>query len=164
MTPTPGFTYEGQLNAEGLRLAIVCARFNDFFVERLLAGALDRFVRLGGDAARVSVAWVPGAFETPIVARRFAVSGHYDAVVCLGVVIQGGTAHAGYVNANAAGGIASVSTDTGVPVIYGIVTTESIEQATERAGSKMGNRGADAVETAVEMANLLKLIDADLKD
>jgi len=163
MSKEPGKTYEGQLNAAGLRIGIVCGRFNEFFVKQLLEGALDRVARLGGDLDKVSVAWVPGAFETPIVARRFAASGQYDAVVALGVVIQGGTAHAQFVNANAAGGLASVAADTGVPVIYGIVTTESIEQAIERAGSKMGNRGADAIQTAIETANVLKQIDADLK-
>lgn len=152
--------YEGHLSATGLKLGIVCARFNEFFVQKLLEGAVDRFVRQGGSADDISVAWVPGSFEIPTIARRFAESGQYDAVISLGVVIQGATAHAQFINNQVAAGIAAISADTGVPVIYGVVTTEDIEQAIERSGTKHGNRGASAAETAIEMANLVKEISS----
>lgn len=149
-------TYEGQLVATGLRFGIVCSRFNEFFTSKLLGGAIDCIVRHGGVRSDIEVAWVPGAFEIPLVAHRLAGSGRYDAVLALGVVIQGSTAHAGYINAQVARGLAQASSEFGLPVLYGVVTTETIEQAIERSGSKAGNRGASAAETAIEMANLMK--------
>lgn len=152
----PGAVYEGAMTAKGLRLGIVCSRFNEFFTSKLLDGAMDCFVRHGGQAGDVEVAWVPGSFEIPFVARRMACSGRYDAVVALGVVIQGATQHAHHINAEVSKGLAQAALDTGIPVIYGVVTTENIEQAIERSGTKAGNRGAAAVAGAVEMANLLR--------
>ena len=152
--------YEGSLIATGLRFGIVCGRFNDFFVARLLEGALDCIVRHGGDAGQTEVAWVPGSFEAPFTARRMAASGKYDAVIALGVVIQGATSHAQFINNQVASGLAAASAETGVPVIYGIVSAEDLDQAMERSGSKMGNRGADAASAAIEMANLVKAMDA----
>ncbi|MBT3381616.1 MAG: 6,7-dimethyl-8-ribityllumazine synthase [Lentisphaerae bacterium] len=149
-------TYEGQLVATGLRFGIVCSRFNEFFTSKLLGGAVDCIARHGGSRSDVEVSWVPGSFEIPLVAHRMAGSGRYDAVIALGVVIQGSTAHAGYINAQVARGLAQASSEFGLPVIYGVVTTETIEQAIERSGSKAGNRGASAAETAIEMANLMK--------
>ena len=150
------FIYEGKLLATGLRFAIVCSRFNEFFTSKLLDGALDCIVRHGGSLDDIEIAWVPGSFETPVAAQRLATSGRYDAIIALGVVIQGATAHASYINSQAARGLAQVSANTGIPVIYGVVTTESIEQAIERSGTKAGNRGASAASTAIEMANLMK--------
>lgn len=151
-------TYEGGLNATGLRFAIVCSRFNEFFVSKLLGGAIDCLLRHGALAADIETAWVPGSYEIPLVAKKLVASGRYQAVLGLGVVIQGSTAHAGYVNAEVSKGLAQVSLDSGVPVIYGVVTTENIEQAIERSGSKAGNRGSSAAETAIEMANLLRIL------
>lgn len=148
--------YEGKLDAAGLRFGIVCSRFNEFFVSKLLEGALDCVLRHNGSADNIEVAWVPGSFEIPAAARRMAQSGRYDAVIALGVVIQGATAHAGYINAEVAKGLAQAGSETGLPVIYGVVTTENIEQAIERSGTKAGNRGADAAAGAIEMANLMK--------
>lgn len=156
MHQTPATIYEGRLDATGLRIGIVCARFNDFFVARLLEGAIDRILRLGGSREGLTVAWVPGSFEIPLIARKLATSGKVDAVIALGVVIQGATSHAQFINSQVASSLASVMADTGVPVIYGVVTTEDLDQAMERSGTKHGNRGASAAETAVEMANLLK--------
>ena len=149
-------TFEGRLNAEGLRFGIVCARFNEFFVGKLLGGAKDTLLRHGANAKDIEVAWVPGSFEIPLVAQRMARSGRYDAIIALGVVIQGGTAHASYVNAEVSKGLAQISLASSLPVIYGVVTTENLEQAIERSGSKAGNRGASAAETAVEMASLMR--------
>jgi 6,7-dimethyl-8-ribityllumazine synthase len=149
-------TYEGNLIAEGLRFAVVASRFNDMITRRLLSGALDSLARHGADEDRIDVAWVPGAFEIPLVAQRLAESGRYDAVICVAAIIRGATPHFEYVSAEASKGIAKVSLDTGVPVIYGVVTADSIEQAVERAGTKAGNRGSDAARSAIEMANLLK--------
>ena len=149
-------TYEGNLIAEGLRFAIVASRFNDMITRRLLSGALDSLARHGADEDQIDVAWVPGAFEIPLVAQRMAESGRYDAVICVAAIIRGATPHFEYIAAEAAKGIAKASLDTGVPVIYGVVTADSIEQAIERAGTKAGNRGSDAARSAVEMANLLK--------
>jgi len=149
-------TYEGNLIAEGLRFAIVASRFNDMITRRLLSGALDSLARHGADEDQIDVAWVPGAFEIPLVAQRMAESGRYDAVICVAAIIRGATPHFEYIAAEAAKGIAKASLDTGVPVIYGVVTADSIEQANERAGTKAGNRGSDAARSAVEMANLLK--------
>jgi 6,7-dimethyl-8-ribityllumazine synthase len=148
--------YEGNLDASGLRFAIVISRYNDFITRRLLDGAKDAILRHGGDAAGLDCAWVPGAFEIPLVAKRLAESGKYDAVICLGAVIRGGTAHFDYVAGEAAKGIGLANLQTGLPVIFGILTTDTIEQAIERAGVKLSNRGAEAAMTAIEMANLLK--------
>jgi 6,7-dimethyl-8-ribityllumazine synthase len=150
--------YEGKLVADGLRVGIVCSRFNEFFTSKLLEGAIDCLVRHGGRAEDIEVAWVPGSFEVPLVAQRLAESKRYDAVIALGVVIQGATAHAGYINSQVARGLAQVSESTGIPAIYGVVTTESIEQAIERSGTKAGNRGASAAMAAIEMANLMKAL------
>jgi 6,7-dimethyl-8-ribityllumazine synthase len=151
-------TMEGGLIATGLRFGIVCSRFNEFFVSKLLGGALDCISRHGGSLADTEVAWVPGSFEIPLVAQRMAKSGRYDAVIALGVVIQGSTAHAGYINAEVSKGLAQASLETGLPVVYGVVTTETIEQAIERSGTKAGNRGASAAASAIEMANLMKTL------
>ena len=151
-------TYEGNLLAKGLRFAIVASRFNDLITRRLLSGALDALSRHGADEQQIDVAWVPGAFELPLVAQRLAQSESYDAVICLAAIIRGATPHFEYVAGEAAKGIAKVSLDTGVPVIYGVVTADSIEQAVERAGTKAGNRGTDAARSAIEMANLLKAL------
>lgn len=138
------------------RFAIVASRFNDLVTRRLLDGALDALARHGADPERVDTAWCPGAFEIPLVAQRLAASGRYDAVICLGAVIRGSTAHFDYVASNVAGGIARAAMDTGVPVIFGVLTVDSIEQAIERAGTKAGNKGAEAAAGAVEMVNLLR--------
>jgi 6,7-dimethyl-8-ribityllumazine synthase len=159
---TPGKTLEGSLVASDLRLAIVCARFNEFVVSKLLDGAMDSFVRHGGDAANVTVAWVPGSYEIPTIVAKFAESGKFDAVVALGVVIQGATGHAGHINANVASGLAGISRDTGVPIIDSVLGVETIEQAIERSGTKQGNRGASAAQSAIEMANLCKTVAAEL--
>lgn len=151
-------TLEGKLTAQGQRVGIVAARFNEFITSKLLGGALDSFKRHGGDEAALDVAWVPGSFEVPLVAKKMAESGRYDAIVCLGAVIRGATAHFDMVANEATKGIANVSLQTGVPVIFGILTTDSIEQAVERAGTKAGNKGFDAMTTAIEMVNLLKNI------
>ena len=146
---------EGNLSAAGRSFAVVASRFNDFVVKALLDGALDAVRRHGGDAGAVDVAWVPGSYEIPVAARALALSGRYDAVICLGAVIRGSTAHFDYVAGGAAGGISSVALETGVPVIFGVITTETIEQAIERAGTKMGNKGFEAAVSAIEMADLM---------
>ena len=148
--------YEGSLLAAGLRFGIICSRFNEFFVSKLLSGAKDCIVRHGGDLDHVAVAWTPGSFEIPLVAKRLVESAQYDAIIALGVVIQGSTSHAQYINAEVSKGLAPVSLQSGIPVIYGVVTTENIEQAIERSGTKAGNRGASAAYSAIEMANLMK--------
>ena len=153
-------TYEGTLLAEGLRFGIVASRFNDLITRRLLSGALDVLTRHGAAEEQIEVAWAPGAFELPLVAQRMAESGSYHAVICLAAIIRGGTPHFEYVASEAAKGIAQASLRTGVPVIYGVVTADTIEQAIERAGTKAGNRGADAARSAIEMANLLKALPA----
>ena len=150
--------YEGKLTAESVKIGIVCARFNEFITSRLLGGALDGLKRRGVDEDDVSVAWVPGAFEIPIVAKRMAKSGKYDAVICLGAVIRGSTSHYDYVCSEVSKGIAAVELETGVPVMFGVLTTENIEQAIERAGSKAGNKGSECAEGAIEMVNLLREI------
>ena len=146
---------EGNLSAGGRSFAIVAARFNDFVVKALLQGALDAIRRHGGDAGAVDVAWVPGSYEIPVAARELAISGRYDAVLCLGAVIRGATAHFDYVAGGVASGISTVALETGVPVIFGVITTETIEQAIERAGTKMGNKGFEAAASAIEMADLM---------
>lgn len=149
-------TYSGQMRGDGLRVAIACGRFNDFITDRLLAGARDTLARHGVDEASIAVAWAPGAFELPLVAQRFAASGEYDAVICLGAVIRGATGHYDFVAGQCASGIARVQLDTGVPVIFGVLTTDTVEQAIERAGTKAGNKGAEAAVTAIEMADLIR--------
>ncbi len=149
---------EGKLLAEGQRIGIVAARFNEFITSKLLGGAVDAFVRHGGEEQNLTVAWVPGAFEIPLTAQKMVESGRYDAVVCLGAVIRGATPHFDMVANEATKGVAQVGLRTGVPVIFGILTTDSIEQAVERAGTKAGNKGFEAVTTAIEMVNLLKQI------
>ena len=151
-------TFEGKLIAEGLRFGIVVGRFNEFIGGKLLSGALDAISRHGGSDKDIDIAWVPGAFEVPIVAKKLAKSGNYDAVICLGAVIRGATPHFDMIAGEVTKGIALVGLETGIPVIFGILTTDSIEQAIERAGTKAGNKGFDAAVTAIEMANLLKQI------
>jgi 6,7-dimethyl-8-ribityllumazine synthase len=151
-------TYEGKLLAEDLRFGIVASRFNDLITCRLLSGALDALERHGASGDRIEVAWVPGGFEIPLCARKMADSGRYDAIICLGAVIRGATPHFDYVASETAKGIAQASLQTGLPVIYGVITADSIEQAIERAGTKSGNRGADAALSAIEMANLLRAL------
>ncbi|MDO4215137.1 MAG: 6,7-dimethyl-8-ribityllumazine synthase [Bacteroidales bacterium] len=147
---------EGKLLASGQRIGIVAARFNDFIVSHLISGAEDTFVRHGGNSDDLTLAFVPGAFEIPLMAQKMAESGKFDAVVCLGAVIRGATPHFDMVANESAKGIATASLKTGVPVTNGILTTDSIEQAVERAGTKAGNKGADAMITAIEMVNLSK--------
>ena len=149
---------EGSLSAEGRTFAIVASRFNDFVVKALLEGAIEAIRRHGGDAGAVDVVWVPGSYEIPLVARELALSGRYDALVCLGTVIRGATAHFDYVAGGAASGISSVALETGIPVIFGVITTETIEQAIERAGTKMGNKVFEAAVSAIEMADLMRKI------
>lgn len=151
---------EGHLKAEGLKIGIVVARFNEFISHKLLGGALDALIRHGASDENIEVAWVPGAFEIPLIARRMARSGKYDAVICLGCIIRGATPHFEYVASEAAKGIAQVSIQENCPVIFGVLTTENIEQAIERAGTKAGNKGWDAALAAIEMASLLKGFDA----
>jgi len=150
--------YEGKLNGKGMKFALVVGRFNELISSRLYEGALDCLRRHDVADGDVDSAWVPGAFEMPLVAKRLAASGKYDAVICLGAVIRGGTPHFEYIAAEAAKGIAKVSLDSGVPVVFGVLTTDSIEQAVERAGAKGGNKGWSAASTALEMANLAKTL------
>ena len=151
-------TIEGKLLAEGQRIGIVAARFNEFITSKLLGGAKDAFVRHGGDESGLDIAWVPGAFEIPLVAKKMAESGKYDAVVCLGAVIRGATPHFDMVANESTKGVASVGLQTGIPVVCVVLNTESIEQAVERDGTKAGNKGFEAMTTAIEMVNLLKQI------
>ncbi|MCQ2379480.1 MAG: 6,7-dimethyl-8-ribityllumazine synthase [Victivallaceae bacterium] len=147
---------EGSLEAKGLRFGIVCARFNDFFVGRLLDGAVDCIVRHGGDADGITVAYVPGSYEIPFAVKKLLDTKKYDAVIALGVVIQGATPHAGYINTEVSKCLAQLGLESGIPVTYGMVTAENLDQAIERSGSKSGNKGAAAAEAAIEMANLNK--------
>lgn len=149
---------EGNLIAKGIKVGIVVGRFNEFIGSKLLSGTLDTLRRHGADEADVSVAWVPGAFEIPLTAKKMAKSGKYDAVICLGAVIRGATAHFEYVSAEVSKGIAAVGLDSEIPVIFGVLTVDSIEQAIERAGTKAGNKGSEAAASAIEMVNLLKEI------
>jgi len=151
-------TYEGNLIAKDLKFSIVIARFNEFIGSKLLSGAIDALVRHGAEEEEIEIIWVPGAFEIPLVAKKLAKSEKYDAVICLGAVIRGATTHFDQVSNEVTKGIASVSLETEVPVIFGVLTTDTIEQAIERAGTKAGNKGVDAAITAIEMANLLKEI------
>jgi 6,7-dimethyl-8-ribityllumazine synthase len=150
---------EGKLSAEGCRFAIIVSRFNDFVSSRLVNGAMDALIRHGADDQSVVLARVPGAFEIPLTAMRFAESGRYDAVICLGAVIRGSTPHFDYVAAEVSKGIASVALETKVPVTFGVLTTDNLEQAIERAGSKSGNKGWDAAMAAIEMVNLFKTME-----
>ena len=147
--------YEGKLVSEGIRVGIVAARFNEFIVSKLLSGCEDGLLRHGVRDEDIAVAWVPGAFEIPLAAQAMAKSGKYDAVITLGAVIRGSTSHYDYVCNEVSKGIAAVGLDSGIPVLFGVLTTENIEQAIERAGTKAGNKGADAALTALELANLL---------
>ncbi len=163
MDKTLKHVYEGKLDAAGLRIAIVCARFNEFFVSKLLGGAVDAIVRHGGSTDLIDVAYVPGSYELPFGVQKMLKSGKYDAAIAIGVVIQGATAHADYINSQVSKSLAQIGMDSGTPVIYALVTTENIEQAIERSGTKAGNRGADAAVAAIEMANLTKELDRELK-
>ena len=149
---------EGHISGKGLKFGIVVARFNEFITSKLLGGALDTLHRHEAEDENVDVAWVPGAFEIPMVANKKAESGKYDAVICLGTVIRGSTSHYDYVCNEVSKGIAQVGLSTGVPTIFGVLTTENIKQAIERAGTKAGNKGADGAMAAMEMANLLKKV------
>ncbi len=153
-------TYEGKLVSKGIKVAIVAARFNEFITSKLVSGAMDGLLRHDVAEEDVSLARVPGAFEIPVIASRLAKSGKYDAVICLGAVIRGSTSHYDYVCSEVSKGIASVSLETGVPVMFGILTTENIEQAIERAGTKADNKGYDCALCAIEMVNLIREIDA----
>lgn len=149
-------TLEGKLTAKNMKIAIVVARFNEFITSKLLSGCIDCLIRHEAADEDLTVAWVPGAFEIPMAAKKLAESGEYDAVICLGAVIRGATPHFDYVCAEASKGIAQVSMQTGVPVAFGVLTTENIQQAVERAGTKAGNKGVDCAMTAMEMVNLFK--------
>ncbi len=154
-----GSAYEGKLQGEGLKFGLVISRYNDFITRRLLDGALDALTRHGVDMEQVDTAWVPGAFELPLVVRKMAASGRYDAVIAIGAVIRGATSHFDFVAAESAKGIAMASLETGVPCIYGVLTAETIEQAIERAGTKLPNRGFEAALSAIEMADLIRQLD-----
>ena len=152
-------TYEGNLIAKGLKFGIIAGRFNEFIGGKLISGALDALRRHGVEESDIELMWVPGAFEIPLAAKKMAKSQKYDGVICLGAVIRGSTPHFDYVASEVSKGIAHVSLDTEVPVIFGVLTTDTIEQAIERAGTKAGNKGYDAAITAIEMANLMKQFD-----
>ncbi len=147
---------EGKLTGEGIRIGIVCARFNEFIVSKLLGGCQDVLLRHGVDAGDITVAWVPGAFEIPLIAQKMANSENYDAVIALGAVIRGATSHYDYVCSEVSKGVANVALNTDIPVLFGVLTTDTIEQAIERAGTKAGNKGADCAESAIEMVNLIR--------
>lgn len=152
-------TFEGKLVSDGIKIGIVAARFNEFIVSKLIAGARDALLRHDVKEEDIDLAWVPGAFEIPLIAKKMAESGKYDAVICLGAVIRGATSHYDYVCNEVSKGIASVSLSSGVPVLFGVVTTENIEQAIERAGTKAGNKGYDSAMAAIEMVNLVRAIE-----
>ena len=152
--------YEGKLVSEGIRVGIVAARFNEFIVSKLLSGCEDGLLRHGVRSEDIAVAWVPGAFEIPLAAQAMAKSGKYDAVITLGAVIRGATSHYDYVCAEVSKGVANVSLNTGVPVLFGVLTTDTIEQAIERAGTKAGNKGAECAQGAIEMVDLLRSMNA----
>jgi len=152
-------TFEGMLLGEGLKFGLVVARFNDFITNKLLEGAQDALLRHGVNEDDIEVTWVPGSFEIPLVAQKLAATKRFDAVICLGAVIRGGTPHFEYVASEVTKGIAQVGLSTGLPVIYGVITADTLEQAIERAGTKQGNEGARAATTAIEMANLLNTIE-----
>lgn len=149
-------TFEGKLVSEDIKVGIIVARFNEFITSKLLSGALDTLTRHEVKEENIQVAWVPGAFEIPLIASKMAESGKYDAVICLGAVIRGSTSHYDYVCSEVSKGIASVSLKSGIPVMFGVLTTENIEQAIERAGSKAGNKGSECAQGAIEMVNLIR--------
>ena len=149
-------TLEGDLQAKGLKFGLVAARFNDFFVSHLVDGAVDTIVRHGGSADNVTLAWVPGSYEIPFAVKKMLDSKKYDAIIAMGVVIQGATPHAGYINNEVAKSLSQLGMESGTPVTYGMITADNIEQAIERSGTKAGNKGADAAHAAIEMANLNK--------
>jgi len=150
---------EGNFSAEGLKFAVVVSRFNDFIGSRLLDGAIDTLVRNGADDGDIDVVKVPGAFETPLLAKKLAEKNTYDAIVCLGCVVRGATPHFDYIASEVSKGIANTALDTGCPIAFGVITADTLEQAIERAGTKAGNKGSDAALTAIEMANLLRAVD-----
>ena len=156
-----GRTFEGELVGRGLRFAAVVSRFNEFISSRLLGGAKDAMARHGVGEENLDVAWVPGSFEIPLIAKKMAQSGEYAAVICLGAVIRGATPHFDYVAAEVSKGVANVSLDTGVPIIFGVITADNLEQAIERAGTKSGNKGFDAAVAAIEMANLVAALHSE---
>lgn len=155
--------HKGKLNAKGLRLAIIVSRFNSFITERLLAGALDALARAGAGDKQVEVVRVPGSFEIPVAAKRLAETGRYHALVCLGCIIRGQTQHFDYISAEVTRGIQLAAVETGVPIAFGVLTTDTLEQAIDRAGAKSGNKGADAALSAVEMATLLQKVSGTPK-
>lgn len=148
-------TYEGKIVSSGIKIAIVASRFNEFITSKLLSGALDSLIRHNVDEQDIDIAWVPGAFEIPLIAKKMAQSNKYDAVICLGAVIRGVTSHYDVVCSEVSKGIAHTSLETGVPIIFGVITTDNIEQAIERAGTKAGNKGSESAEAAIEMVNLI---------
>jgi len=150
--------FEGVLLGKGLKFGLVVSRFNEFITKKLLEGAQDALLRHGVSQEDIEVAWVPGSFEIPLIAKKLAQTKRYDAVICLGAVVRGGTPHFEYIAAEVTKGIAKVGLDTGLPVIYGVITADTLEQAIERAGTKMGNKGFEAAVNAIEMANLVKVI------
>ena len=152
-------TFEGKLVSKEIKIGIVASRFNEFITTKLLSGAMDGLLRHDVAEKDIAVAWVPGAFEIPLIASKMAKSGKYDAVICLGAVIRGATSHYDYVCNEVSKGIAAVSLESGVPVMFGILTTENIEQAIERAGTKAGNKGFDCAQSAVEMVNLVRALE-----
>ena len=152
-------TYEGKLVSQNIRIGIVAARFNEFITSKLLSGAIDTHQRHDVKSEDIDVAWVPGAFEIPLIASKMAKTGKYDAIICLGAVIRGNTSHYDYVCSEVSKGIAQVSLNSSIPVMFGVLTTENIEQAIERAGTKAGNKGSDCAEGAIEMVNLIRSIE-----
>ena len=151
--------FEGKLVSENIRVGVVCARFNDFIVSRLLAGCEDTLLRHGVREEDIAVAWVPGAFEIPLIASKMAKSGKYDAVIALGAVIRGSTSHYDYVCSEVSKGVAQVALNRDIPVMFGVLTTDTIEQAVERAGTKAGNKGAECAQGAIEMVNLIRELE-----
>lgn len=153
-------TFEGKLTSNNIKIGIVASRFNEFITSKLISGAMDGLIRHDVPEENIHLAWVPGAFEIPLIASKMAKSGKYDAVICLGAVIRGATSHYDYVCNEVSKGIAAVSLETGIPVLFGILTTENIEQAIERAGTKAGNKGYDCALSAIEMVNVIREIEA----
>ncbi len=153
-------TFEGKLTSNNIKIGIVASRFNEFITSKLISGAMDGLIRHDVPEDSIHLAWVPGAFEIPLIASKMAKSGKYDAVICLGAVIRGATSHYDYVCNEVSKGIAAVSLETGIPVLFGILTTENIEQASERAGTKAGNKGYDCALSAIEMVNVIREIEA----
>ena len=153
-----GTVFEGALTAENIRFGIVCARFNDFFVSKLLDGAVDVIVRHGGDAKKIGVAYVPGSYEIPFAVKKMLATKKFDAIIALGVVIQGATPHAGYINSEVSKCLAQLGLESGIPVTYGLITADNLDQAVERSGCKAGNKGGDAALAAIEMVNLTRSI------